>query len=300
MISTAARGIKRLLALGLLVSMIPTGALWAEEQVITVFRSLILPSALNVAVGDRVTWIWRSGEHVFLSGLPDDPEPGLLFRFPLNEAEPSFSLRMDRAGTIPFFAEGDPEQLHGVIIAQPFAFRVDVIDNEFDPDVVYIFAGDRVVWYWLEGSHTITSGLSSDPADQPGVLFERLSDTLNRRFEYPFESAGDFPYFCRPHEFMGMVGTIHVQDLFIRGEVDGSAGLGLADGILILSHIFVQSTLTCEDAADVNDNGVLNLEDAITLFLHIFLDGPALPAPQGVPGPDRTDDILRCDSAVTP
>ncbi|MBV0924622.1 halocyanin [Halomicroarcula limicola] len=39
-----------------------------------------------------------------------------------------------------------------------------------------------------------------------GTLFE------GQQYEHTFETRGEFPYFCIPHESMGMVGTIVVTD----------------------------------------------------------------------------------------
>ncbi|MBI4607255.1 MAG: hypothetical protein HY721_35265, partial [Planctomycetes bacterium] len=45
----------------------------------------------------------------------------------------------------------------------------------------------------------------------------------------------------------------------------------------------------CLDAADADDSGVLELTDAVFLFSHLFLGGPAPPAPGAEAcGPDPT------------
>lgn len=71
-----------------------------------------------------------------------------------------------------------------------------------------------------------------------------------------------------------------------------------ADPVAILKHVFVEPILACEDAADVDDNGVLDLADTIYLLRWIYVrDGPAPPAPFPEPGSDSTDDALRCEGA---
>ena len=65
---------------------------------------------------------------------------------------------------------------------------------------------------WVNASrapHTVTSGASSDPSDNPGALFDK---TLPRgqSFEFTFADAGEQPYFCRFHEGSGMTGVVTV------------------------------------------------------------------------------------------
>ncbi len=59
-------------------------------------------------------------------------------------------------------------------------------------------------------THTVTSGASSSPSDQPGALFDAVV-APGKTFVFKFTSPGTFPYFCRPHESMGMTGTITVK-----------------------------------------------------------------------------------------
>ena len=57
--------------------------------------------------------------------------------------------------------------------------------------------------------HTVTSGLSSRAADAPGEEFDRALGS-GKTFEVTFDSPGDHPFFCRPHESMGMKGVVTV------------------------------------------------------------------------------------------
>jgi plastocyanin len=96
---------------------------------------------------------------------------------------------------------------------------VDVEDWRFDADnndatqvdTLVVSAGDTVQWDWVEGFHTITSGLSSDPGDDPGALFDAPSTQSDPVFQYVFTVEGDVPYFCEPHEGLNMKGVIRVE-----------------------------------------------------------------------------------------
>ncbi len=54
----------------------------------------------------------------------------------------------------------------------------------------------------------------------------------------------------------------------------------------------------CLDAADANDDGLLNLSDAIAILAYLFRQGVIPPpSPPGPPGYDPTPDDLDCARA---
>ena len=65
--------------------------------------------------------------------------------------------------------------------------------------------------------------------------------------------------------------------------------------IFILGALFGgQNTLECEDSGDNNDDGAINLADAIALLDHLFGMAGPLPDPMNC-GVDPTADALGCD-----
>lgn len=78
----------------------------------------------------------------------------------------------------------------------------------FSPDDITIDVGDTVEWVWSSGFHTVTNGTGGADPDV-GNLFDLTltSGTVS----YTFQTAGDVPYFCRPHEGLGMAGIVRVQ-----------------------------------------------------------------------------------------
>lgn len=88
---------------------------------------------------------------------------------------------------------------------------VQVVDNRFEPATVTIARGTTVRWTNASATmtHTVTSGASSTTAGA-GTLFDR-SLAPGATFDYTFNTAGDQPYFCRPHEALGMRGTVRVN-----------------------------------------------------------------------------------------
>jgi hypothetical protein len=85
------------------------------------------------------------------------------------------------------------------------------------------------------------------------------------------------------------------RDVFVRGDAIRDRQLDVTDAIAILSYAFMGSTLSCPDAADVNDDGTVDLTDAIALLSFIFSGGgqPAEPFPET--GKDMTADDLPCE-----
>jgi len=90
-------------------------------------------------------------------------------------------------------------------------------------------------------------------------------------------------------------GEVNAPDSpFRRGNVDELCAIDLTDAVFILEFLFRGGAIpTCEDAADVDDNGRLELTDAVFLLNHLFQGGEPPPFPgTGAPGADPTSDDL--------
>ena len=80
----------------------------------------------------------------------------------------------------------------------------------FAPAHLTVPVGTAVHWRNVGPfDHTVTSGLSSKAADGPGEEFDRVLGS-GKEFDFTFDTVGDHPYFCRPHEPMGMKGVVTV------------------------------------------------------------------------------------------
>ncbi|MCZ6795175.1 MAG: hypothetical protein O7J95_16345 [Planctomycetota bacterium] len=82
---------------------------------------------------------------------------------------------------------------------------------------------------------------------------------------------------------------------FVRGDLNDSDGTGvvdLNDAVDILAFLYLGvAAPECVDAADVNDNGLVEPSDYTYLVNFLFSDGPAPPAPFPEPGTDPTPDV---------
>lgn len=81
---------------------------------------------------------------------------------------------------------------------------------------------------------------------------------------------------------------------FIRGDATMDGRILAGDPVAILDHVFVAPSLTCEDAADADDNGWLDLADVVYLLRFIYVRESPPPAPFPDPGFDPTPDGLAC------
>lgn len=84
--------------------------------------------------------------------------------------------------------------------------------------------------------------------------------------------------------------------VFVRGDTDGDGQVCMADSVRLLYSFFFPERIEilCPDAADANDDGVLDLSDVLSGLLWTF-QGVPLPPPHGSPGVDPTeDDFCHC------
>ena len=114
---------------------------------------------------------------------------------------------MQRLGTVML------SSLLVIVFAVPATAATHTVNQTgttFDPADLTIAVGDEVQWVWSGGSHTVTSGTGlSDP--QAGDLFDASLTSGSTTFSFTFDTAGDHPYFCRPHVGLGMTGVVHVE-----------------------------------------------------------------------------------------
>jgi hypothetical protein len=83
--------------------------------------------------------------------------------------------------------------------------------------------------------------------------------------------------------------------LFIRGDATGDGRVNMSDAITVLLHVFRGQSLPCRDAADVDDDGSLQINDALAILQYLFLLGQAPEMPFPAPGFDPSEDDLDCE-----
>jgi hypothetical protein len=82
---------------------------------------------------------------------------------------------------------------------------------------------------------------------------------------------------------------------FIRGDVTQNGSLDIADGIGVLSFLFVGSSTTCYNSLDADDTGNISISDAVRILCAVFCPGSPPPAgPYPACGVDVDDDGGSC------
>ncbi len=121
-----------------------------------------------------------------------------------------------------------------------------------------------------------------------------------------FESGGMLSFdpdpvvpFAPAREVIGATIRIGRNGFFVRGDVNTDGMVNVSDPVSLLAYLFSGDAEEppCLDAADADDNGALQLTDAIFLLQGLFGTGDAPPAPQEC-GVDPTADEVPCDRNV--
>lgn len=69
----------------------------------------------------------------------------------------------------------------------------------------------------------------------------------------------------------------------------------MSDAVTILGFLFLGNRRNdCEDAADVNDDGLVDISDPVRLLGHLFLGSGRPPEPFAACGADTTEDQVGC------
>lgn len=88
------------------------------------------------------------------------------------------------------------------------------------------------------------------------------------------------------------------QEAFVRGDANQDGHVTLSDVYAILRFLYLQSSLACGDAADVDDDGAITRIDAFALIGALYFGQSSVLKPYPDPGPDPTPDGLGCGSGL--
>ena len=88
-----------------------------DPQVIKVTATEFTPASITVRKGDVIRWELQDGveSQIIVNGEADDENPGQIFKFTLTRDLLHAEWTADKTGTFPYFAQGAPETMHGVI-----------------------------------------------------------------------------------------------------------------------------------------------------------------------------------------
>lgn len=168
--------------------------------------------------------------------LPGGPRPEPDTAGAAGNAHPGHAATMTEAAMRRWLADwyaahparGLGSDAPAVATYQAVDFRFELDGNPFTQvDTAKIAVGETVAWQWVEGIHTTTSGIDgADP--NAGAQWDRPLDSANPQFAFLFDTPGEYPFFCRPHDFLDMKGVVVVQGT--TGVGPGGVRLGFTAG----------------------------------------------------------------------
>ncbi len=84
---------------------------------------------------------------------------------------------------------------------------------------------------------------------------------------------------------------------FRRGDSNDDGNVNLSDALSILGFLFLGGDPSgCRKTADANDNGTINSTDVVTVLNYLFRGGTQPPDPFAACGADPTEDDLTCEA----
>jgi plastocyanin len=83
----------------------------------------------------------------------------------------------------------------------------------YEPAEVTVSVGETVTWTWDSRNHNIVVSEQPEGASWSGTEGD-ASTTYDapHTYEFAFDTPGTYEYVCRPHEGLGMVGTVVVEE----------------------------------------------------------------------------------------
>ena len=126
--------------------------------------------------------------------------------------------------------------------------EVQLVDYAFEPGTsspLTIPPGTTVRFVWETSTHNIVIDSAPDGSDWAG--HEPIEDT-GFTHEHTFTTTGEYSFFCQPHQSLGMVGEIVVEEgASLPGAGGGGGGGGEVDpehmGVPIQAHFVGLATI---------------------------------------------------------
>ena len=191
------------------------------------------------------------------------------------------------------------------VVADPGLFpslRLTVIH---DDGVVLYLNGTEVGRVNMPDGDAVEATLALDAVeptatsfDIPGTLLVAGRNVLAASVHNADLDSSDLSFACVLAPPLTGIEEFDCGSEFRRGDVQDDGSVDLSDALKILLHLFAGAgSLPCPDAADTDDDGTVELSDAIGILDFIFRSRAAPAAPGPVCGTDPTaDEFTSCSS----
>ena len=181
------------------------------------------------------------------------------------------------------------------------------IQNDFPPLPVLSIGVDYIANIVSEFDHP---GLIDIQDAATGAILETVEiefQTFSFSFTVPLTALGNDDgivnytaacgSFAQPTDAMDIIGfSTPGGDPFFRGDCSGNGIIDLADPIFLLVALAgTGDPIECEHGCDSNDDGFLDVSDAVYSLSYMFIGGPPPAAPFPSCGFDSTTDDLSCE-----
>jgi len=169
---------------------------------------------------------------------------------------------------------------------------------------------DGVVYAWSVVVLSLIRPVTLDPTGSPHYILQ-LAVELPRRDGAPCEECTLFyaqrqdlqaPVVTSQNETVQPSTSDRTYELcrvpFRRGDANTDGRVDISDAIRIVMYLFLgQTYMLCNDAADTDDSGELDISDPIHLLDDFFRAGTSIPAPGPFAcGADPTPERLDCET----
>ena len=255
---------KALLFVAILILFTSTSALAVTEEV-DIAGFAFSPANLTIEIGTTVHW---TNNHGTLHTTTSDD--GVWDSGTLNTGE-DFSYTFLGTGVFPYRCGFHPLTMLAsiTVVSTGTATDVSMIEFAFDPGDI-IIETETVVKWTNNGSmiHTSTSDVG---------VWDSGNLNSGESFSYLFETPGDYPYHCTPHEpIMKANVTVIDPPSCLCGDADLNGSINILDIVFLINFKYKGGPtpifLAC---SDVNNNEGVNILDIVYLINFKYKGGPA-------------------------